>query len=121
VQALIDTRNQLDRYTAPDTVDWHFANIASRWTKRGLAAAGFGMRTGEANTEPIFSIAELMGEHAPTKEEKHKGDGDDIEATPLRGEPRKRVVVQGLNRPLFHFDLQEAVEAAVIDARTKTF
>jgi len=124
VQALIDTRNQLDRYTAPDTVDWHFANIASRWTKRGLAAAGFGMRTGDGHgqAEPIFSIAELMGEHATIKEEKDRSDGDDIEAMPLRAEPRtKQVVIQGLNRPLFHFDLQEAVEAAVIDARTKTF
>ena len=44
------------------------------------------------------------------------------EAMPLQAEARTRqVVVQGLNRPLFHFDLQEAVEAAVIDARTKTF
>lgn len=56
-----------------------------------------------------------------------KGSDDDIEnitapieqKRPLNGP--KQVVVQGLNRPLFHFDLQEAVEAAITDARTKTF
>jgi sodium-independent sulfate anion transporter 11 len=122
VQALIDVRNQLDRYSAPDTVDWHFANITNRWTKRGLAAA-------DGQTQAIFSIAELMGQqNTPSVDVKDKkGSDDDIEnmsapleqRTPLTG-PRQ-IVVQGLNRPLFHFDLQEAVEAAVVDARTKTF
>lgn len=129
VQALIDVRNQLDRYVSPDTVDWHFANITNRWTKRGLAAAGFGLRKeNDEQGQAIFSIAELMGEHNrnPNLKEKSRSE-DDIETAsapleqkrPLMG--TRQVVVQGLNRPLFHFDLQEAVEAAVADARTKTF
>lgn len=67
VQNLIDVRNQLDRYAAPDTVDWHFCNINNRWTKRSLAAAGFGYYTPESEAgglhrwKPIFSVAEIGG------------------------------------------------------------
>ncbi|KAJ5296970.1 uncharacterized protein N7443_007863 [Penicillium atrosanguineum] len=64
VQTLIDVRNQLDRYAAPRRVQWHFAHIHNRWTKRALAAAGFGYPTPEylATThkwKPIFSVAAL--------------------------------------------------------------
>lgn len=67
VQNLIDVRNQLDRYAAPDTVDWHFCNINNRWTKRALAAAGFGYYTPEPEGseihrwKPIFSVADIGG------------------------------------------------------------
>lgn len=68
VQNLIDVRNQLDKYAAPDTVDWHFTNINNRWTKRALAAAGFGYYTPEApdsgitqRWKPVFSVAEIGG------------------------------------------------------------
>lgn len=42
VSALHDLRNQLDQYTSPYSVSWHFASINNRWTKRALTAAGFG-------------------------------------------------------------------------------
>lgn len=67
VQQLIDVRNQLERYASPATVDFHFANINNRWTKRALVSAGFGYPTivPGNNTiqrwKPIFSIAELGG------------------------------------------------------------
>ena len=70
VQHLIDVRNQLDRYAAPHRVDWHFAHINNRWTKRALAAAGFGYpsptaeapeRAGFARWKPVFSVAEIGG------------------------------------------------------------
>lgn len=67
VQQLIDVRNQLDRYTAPSVVDWHFTSINNRWTKRALVSAGFGyptVPTGEGNLQrwkPIFSVAEIGG------------------------------------------------------------
>lgn len=68
IQNLIDVRNQLDKFAAPDTVDWHFCNINNRWTKRALAAAGFGYYTPEApdsgiahRWKPIFSVAEIGG------------------------------------------------------------
>ena len=49
-------------------VDWHFACIHNRWTKRALAAAGFGYpaqppETGESRRwKPIFSVAEIGGD-----------------------------------------------------------
>ena len=70
VQHLIDIRNQLDRYAAPNTVDWHLACINNRWTKRALASAGFGFPTpqGDASAlerwKPIFSVAELGGQNS---------------------------------------------------------
>ncbi|KAK3934259.1 sulfate transporter family-domain-containing protein [Diplogelasinospora grovesii] len=44
-QALIDLRDQFDRYAAPDKVEWHFAGASDRWTKRALVASGFGVGT----------------------------------------------------------------------------
>ena len=69
VQHLIDVRNQLDRYAAPEKVDWHIACINNRWTKRALASAGFGYPTppnkgdegSQERWKPIFSVAELGG------------------------------------------------------------
>lgn len=66
VQTLIDVRNQLDLYASPDSVQWHFAHINNRWTKRALAAAGFGYPTpssedGFHRWKPIFSVAEIEG------------------------------------------------------------
>lgn len=70
MQNMIDVRNQLDRYAAPDTVDWHFCNINNRWTKRALAAAGFGYYTPDtegsvaSRWKPIFSVAEIGGSNS---------------------------------------------------------
>ncbi|KAI9931629.1 hypothetical protein ASPWEDRAFT_169529 [Aspergillus wentii DTO 134E9] len=66
VQNLIDVRNQLDLYASPKTVQWHFAHINNRWTKRALASAGFGFPTpasddGFHRWKPIFSVAEIEG------------------------------------------------------------
>ncbi|KAK5135382.1 hypothetical protein LTR08_005324 [Meristemomyces frigidus] len=66
VQHLIDVRNQLDRYTTPDKVQWHFACINNRWAKRALVAAGFGYPSPEGESgfhrwKPVFSVAEMGG------------------------------------------------------------
>ncbi|KAL8996457.1 MAG: hypothetical protein Q9169_004051 [Polycauliona sp. 2 TL-2023] len=64
VQNLIDVRNQLDKYAAPNRVDWHLACINNRWTKRALTAAGFGYPTPSGDNsrwKPIFSVAEIGG------------------------------------------------------------
>jgi solute carrier family 26 (sodium-independent sulfate anion transporter), member 11 len=145
IQTLLDTRNQLDRFTAPETVDWHFANVTSRWTKRGLVAAGFGVRgrrgddAADGTRATIFSIAELAGAveskpappRAPVTDEEtpvparsedviaHEKGGDYDSSSVATA--KKGLLLQGINRPLFHFDLQEAVEAAIADAKTKTF
>ncbi|CAN8099806.1 unnamed protein product [Discula destructiva] len=69
VQALVDIRNQLDRYASPDIVDWHIACINNRWTKRALVAAGFGYPLQRPDGlhhrwQSIFSVAEIGGEHS---------------------------------------------------------
>jgi sodium-independent sulfate anion transporter 11 len=66
VQQLIDVRNQLDKYTSPSVVDWHFTSINNRWTKRALVSAGFGYPTlsgvsSSSRWKPIFSITEIGG------------------------------------------------------------
>jgi sodium-independent sulfate anion transporter 11 len=74
IQNLIDVRNQLDKWAAPDSVDWHFSNINNRWTKRALAAAGFGYYSPEPDNsgihrwKPIFSVAELGGPYSAAAE-----------------------------------------------------
>ncbi|KAM0513286.1 hypothetical protein ACHAPE_007938 [Trichoderma viride] len=145
-QALIDVRNQLDRYATPQAVDWHFAHIENRWTKRALCAAGFGYRTPRHNAEDgegaghwktIFSIADLGGSDsaaaaaAAEDKEREKGgrvqydvertNSDDISKAsdkdvPSHPSSRRLVAIKGLNRPYFHFDLQEAVESAIANA-----
>ncbi len=64
MQALIDTRNQLDRHAAPDVVEWHVAGLSSRWARRAFAAAGFGYSPAKSmeafkggRWKPIFSVA----------------------------------------------------------------
>lgn len=70
IQNLIDVRNQLDHYASPQNVQWHFAHINNRWTKRALASAGFGYPTPPSDTgftrwKPIFSVAEIGGSNSP--------------------------------------------------------
>ncbi|KAK5109777.1 hypothetical protein LTR62_006509 [Meristemomyces frigidus] len=67
VQHLIDVRNQLDRYSQPERVQWHFACINNRWTKRALVSAGFGYPSPDDHDgnfhawKPIFSVANVGG------------------------------------------------------------
>lgn len=76
VQALIDIRNQLDRYAAPDVVDWHIACINNRWAKRALVAAGFGYPLERPDGlhhrwQSVFSVAEIGGENSAAAAAEH--------------------------------------------------
>ncbi|KAF4120642.1 solute carrier family 26 (sodium-independent sulfate anion transporter), member 11 [Geosmithia morbida] len=132
-QAIIDTRNQLAKYAAPEKVEWHFANIQSRWTKRALASSGFGFLEPEGDDvkqfQPIFSVADpVLDSDSPSiasSDEKSTGVSKavDIEAARQRAQKPSsvsgRLPTHGLNRPLFHLDLQEAVEAAITISKSK--
>ncbi|KAH8733080.1 sulfate permease-like protein [Phaeosphaeriaceae sp. PMI808] len=167
IQNLIDVRNQLDKYAAPDTVDWHFTNVNNRWTKRALAASGFGYYTppsensGIHRWKPIFSVAELGGSHSAAAEAEARENRrfarasqvaphGDIEAGGVKaeeygdttseegslgeqlkhskayggveskGRPNRKLVVQGLNRPLFHVDVTAALNSALANAQRKS-
>ncbi|KAK1755165.1 sulfate permease [Echria macrotheca] len=77
VQQLIDVRNQLDRYAAPEPVDWHIACIHNRWTKRALVYAGFGYPTPDSGGvqrrwRSIFSVAEIGGSSSAAAAAEHE-------------------------------------------------
>ena len=108
MQNLIDVRNQLDRYAAPDKVDWHLACINNRWTKRALASAGFGFPTPEGGApvqerwKPIFSVAEIGGSHsaaaaAETREnekERRRQLSEDVEDFGAKGMGRTDAITK---------------------------
>ncbi|KAJ3534828.1 hypothetical protein NM208_g7383 [Fusarium decemcellulare] len=148
IQRLIDIRNQLDLYTAPDTVDWHFACINNRWTKRALVSGGFGVPYKpddeglQRRWKSIFSVAEIGGKDsaaALAQEESFHGFHADLtEEEPLIGgfshgrsygamspgelekQRRKGAVVHGLDRPLFHVDLTSALQSAIANVEERS-
>jgi sodium-independent sulfate anion transporter 11 len=128
VQNLLDVRNQLDRYAAPDVVEWHFAAIGNRWTKRALSSAGFGYPCEQGlrreGWKPVFSVAEVAGgdvdpvEEAAEREFEKAREADPEAARALTARQRRRVVPVGsVGLPFFHVDLEGAVESAVRNVR----
>jgi sodium-independent sulfate anion transporter 11 len=133
VQALVDIRNQLDRYAAPEVVDWHFANVSNRWTRRALASAGFGYQhstSKRGNWKPVFTAAEtelLNTSYSNQKTDiEHQVLEDSkegiYEITPGRsnslsekGAKGETAALFGVNRPFFHVDIQSALDAVVIN------
>ncbi|KAI1431149.1 sulfate permease [Xylaria sp. CBS 124048] len=90
-QMLIDIRNQLDRYTAPDVVDWHMACINNRWTKRALVSAGFGYPTeredgAHSRWRSIFSIAELGGSQSAAAAAEREANEKQVAITKSRAD-----------------------------------
>jgi solute carrier family 26 (sodium-independent sulfate anion transporter), member 11 len=70
LQGLIDTRNFLDRHAAPATVEWHFASVTNRWTRRALAVAGFGYPIADkpesiGNWAPVYNVARSFAGATP--------------------------------------------------------
>lgn len=70
VQGLIDMRNILDKYASPKVVEWHFAGVQNRWTRRALATAGFGSPSPSsvaafANWCPAYMVAGTVSEKNP--------------------------------------------------------
>ncbi|XP_014558354.1 hypothetical protein COCVIDRAFT_94807 [Bipolaris victoriae FI3] len=117
IQGLIDVRAQLDRHAAPETVEWHFASINSRWTKRALTTAGFGYIDRERfasrqHWNPVYSYAPLETPEVKLHDPEAQ---DDIHV--VNGNRRlpngKVTTVHGQNRPFFHIDVAAAVESAI--------
>lgn len=149
VQGLVDLRNTLDRYAAPDSVEWHFANVHNRWTRRTLAVAGFGYPTSQnpealEHWKPIYGIAALGSDVAGKPDIENRtgirllsetGSSDRNQTTSLHGsaastsetppaldmEARRHTMaaVFGVDRPFFHMDLHDAINSAVTDAESK--
>jgi len=122
VQNLLDVRNQLDRFASPDVVEWHFAAIGNRWTKRALSSAGFGMPPsgGREGWKPVFSVAEIGGNSGDIGElerEIEKSKEADPEAARALTGKRRVVPVGSISLPFFHVDLEGAVESAIRNVR----
>lgn len=66
VQALIDLRNQFQRYAAPSTVEWYFAAVNNPWSKRALVAAGFGAAPQNADDGKEITPANQIVTVAPS-------------------------------------------------------
>ncbi len=133
VQGLVDLRNSLDRYSSPDAVEWHFANIHNRWTRRALAVSGFGYPSSQnpdalGKWKPVYSIAPVDGNNWYSRSGGQLGHSDDEASIPNTSFPGSTITlsssggkaaIYGVDRPFFHGDLHDAVEAAVRDARNK--
>ncbi|KAI5810674.1 sulfate transporter family-domain-containing protein [Pyronema omphalodes] len=120
VQNLLDVRNQLDRYAAPDIVEWHFAAIGNRWTKRALSSAGFGFPAGTRRKEgwkPVFSVA-MIEERDEEGIQREIAEQKEIDPEAGRALKVKRIVPVGsIGLPFFHIDLEGAVASAVRSVR----
>jgi sodium-independent sulfate anion transporter 11 len=136
VQALIDLRDQFDRYATPNHVDWHFAGVTNRWTKRALVAVGFGYPRrldadessgGKSSHFVILADAEsglaTLDAHVSNKARSdntaNTASLDEVQqgsTTPSLGQGDV-VPLYGVNRPFFHIDLTAAVDSAVARAQ----
>jgi sodium-independent sulfate anion transporter 11 len=121
VQALIDTRDELERW-ADGPVEFHFATVISPWIRRALVAGGFGPGSTDAtsNTREIAAIVPYTEDNRDqTIEERQRpdleGGLDDKQLsrsrkTAVYGEDGAALVP--LDTPFFHFDIVSAVRAA---------
>jgi hypothetical protein len=95
----MDIRTQLDRRSTPVVVQWHFACIKNRWTKRALNAAGFGSwplpQEGGANEKGVGKPGS-EGSSSDTE----KGMEMSVSSMP-----------ENTGRPFFHPDLTSALRS----------
>jgi solute carrier family 26 (sodium-independent sulfate anion transporter), member 11 len=147
IQALVDTRNQLDRHAAPEPVEWHLADVRSRWARRAFAAAGFGypspaLLDAVPRWSPVYTVADTgakIGAYGPRKHtavvhaedlESVSEDMDKIssvsgaDAAPSKeardGRPGRLSAVQGVNRPFMYLSVEDAVDSAVWNAQGRS-
>ncbi|CAF4654860.1 unnamed protein product [Rotaria sp. Silwood1] len=94
LENLVDVRRQLDRY-ADKTINWHFVGLSSLWMKRALITAGFGSSD---HDHTGFCVANVT-----INLDRSENDANTV-----------LVPILDVNRPLFHADLDEAYEAAMV-------
>lgn len=116
VQALIDTRNEVERW-ADHPVEFHFATILSPWIHRALVAGGFGTGTSSSSVpREIAQVVPYRGLHDDPAELHKLPSGSDAEASD-KGRaslesPDGYGPVIPTDTPFFHLDLAAAVRAA---------
>lgn len=126
IQALVDTRDEIERW-ANHPVEFHFATILSPWSRRALIAGGFG--TGRsASTRPI-EVAPVVTYPGGMREPRSDVEEDEYRTDDTESQ-RKEVKRRGSNEnvmpalptvtPFFHFDLAAAVAAAESGLQNKS-
>ncbi|KAH9171499.1 sulfate permease [Lactarius sanguifluus] len=124
VQALIDTRKEIERWT-DHPVEFHFASILSPWIRRSLVAAGFGYDHRIRSSRPHDVAAIVPYDDPETRSPVSKDvEAGDVEARDSKGtslyDNSYGAVRQGeasavqIDTPYFHLDLAEAVAAAEV-------
>lgn len=141
IDGLKGLRDTLDRYAAPALVEWHFAGVHNRWTRKALSFAGFGFPA-TTNLDamkswcPAYTVtSSLAGACAEQRKDAEAAEKtarvSDEESTkdcithtsepripaPTLAGKRRFELLYGIDRPFFHLDLHDAVDAAVRDAR----
>ncbi|KAF1839318.1 sulfate permease [Decorospora gaudefroyi] len=123
IDGLKSLRDTLDRHAAPGVVEWHFAGVHNRWTRKALMIAGFGFPT--ADWCPAYTVAAEEEEPRVVKDEesgniipptRNEAEGQATEASG-RSEKKRWRPLYGIDRPFFHVDLTDAVDVAVRDAK----
>ncbi|KAG9194820.1 hypothetical protein G6011_04855 [Alternaria panax] len=139
IDGLKSLRGTLDRHATPGLVEWHFAGVHNRWTRKALAFAGFGFPASIAascmgNWCPAYTVTsshiyapddechvmEASQRHMPSDEEQGK-EWTDMHALELQStsasKKNRLIPIYATDRPFFHLDLHDAVDAAVRDAK----
>ncbi|CAG8486729.1 3351_t:CDS:2 [Racocetra fulgida] len=99
VQALVDIKKNLNRYTG-DIIEYHFANILNEKIQRALIVAGFG-----GTEQPKLVID--VGIHST-----EESSDENSELTPNEIDMPSEVIVNTVRKKYLHLSLQEAVTAA---------
>ena len=112
LQNLVDVRRQLDTH-ADWKVSWHFVGLSNPWVKRALVSAGFGSSDHE---HTVFSVAHIDSNRNDQDNARNNHlKLEDLPQSDLSSSMNTIVVpILDVSRPLFHADLDEAYEAAII-------
>jgi sodium-independent sulfate anion transporter 11 len=130
--ALKDAKEAFSTYAAPAQVQYHFANVLNRWTRRSLASFGFGSNQND-QTKHVHSIIylqsllNLQGSNSqPIRHVKSKtsvehvkeiADPDEVSSVSSEGSissnPRRNIMLTSVNRPFFHPDVEGAVASVL--------
>ncbi|KAJ3994889.1 sulfate transporter family-domain-containing protein [Lentinula boryana] len=127
-QALIDTRNEIERW-ADHPVEFHFASILSPWIRRALVAGGFGVGTLSSRAPheiaAVVPYRDGLGDRQLSDlRQNAREQVDDIEKGPSPTAQGKESInsfeigatgyapLLPLCTPFFHLDLASAVQAA---------
>ena len=119
VQALVDTREQVEKY-AQGRVNFHFASILSPWIKRALLAGGFGAdNKGLTSERRVIEVAAVVPVNSDATFSVDKQGQSGPSTVDFSSPKDKLVPLMQTNTPFFHIDLDDALSAAINDRNSR--